>query len=324
MIVYSSMPIMFSSPSAAHDQVLLRQLRELALDSNNLAAVTSPMWAAQFLYQVGVKLPAVRPLAMYTRLESPDFVVVERAAVLMARSRVLHHTLWGIGALSMMNHMIDYMGDDRITLTAGWADFLSYKEIASHNAIVLVPHDPVMMAFYDYLALCVPIFLPSKRMMARLLGTSGYQYYWRETHAEARIDETEVNSIFHWSVSPLQAFSGDFLTRQYLVNLCSWYHTPNVLFFDSVVELFAHFLDPNWPMKSIHIRKQMQAHYQEQVLLVQDFYAHWLGAAAGAIYGRRNHIHSANLMLAEQQGGSISDDVLTNALVEPAAVALGS
>ena len=52
MIIYSSMPIMFSSPSPAHDQILLRQLRDLALDDNNLAAVTSPMWAAQFLYQV--------------------------------------------------------------------------------------------------------------------------------------------------------------------------------------------------------------------------------------------------------------------------------
>ena len=29
MIIYSSMPIMFSSPSPAHDQILLRQLRDL-------------------------------------------------------------------------------------------------------------------------------------------------------------------------------------------------------------------------------------------------------------------------------------------------------
>ena len=76
---------MFSSPSQQHDQVLLHEIRDLIDKPGTFAAVTSPMWSAQFLYQVGVKLPAVKPLASYTRAENPEWLAVERTVALMAR-----------------------------------------------------------------------------------------------------------------------------------------------------------------------------------------------------------------------------------------------
>ena len=126
-------------------------------------------------------------------------------------------------------------------------------------------------------------------MMARIFGIKGYAYYWRENEEDARLEDAANNGL-HWEYSPLQAFSSDFLTRQYLVNLCSWYHSPDVLYFDSMVELFAHFNDPEWPMRSIHIRKKMQANYLKESTKVQQFYAHWLGGAVRKMHLRRYYI----------------------------------
>ena len=43
-------------------------------------------------------------------------------------------------------------------------------------------------------------------------------------------------------------------------------------------------------MRSIHIRKKMQANYLKESTKVQQFYAHWLGGAVRKMHLRRYYI----------------------------------
>jgi len=253
--MYFSVRLSWSSDSAAQDSKLLKQLRALFADPRDFAATSSPIWSSQVLYQTAAYVPALRPLSLYATQQG--IVTLQEQskrlrysggrsdACLLVRSRLLFVTAHGIAFLHLLEALLPRLQPLQLALQG--TQWMAYQEYVGYRALLLIPHAPILMAFYDFYALNIPMVLPSKLYMLKLLQVRGHALEKRPledfdiSYTQARCettgpachqDQTTCDSLF--PASPMDIWPADVLDAGRLVDLMSFYSWPGVLVFDSL------------------------------------------------------------------------------------------
>ncbi|CAE7544288.1 unnamed protein product [Symbiodinium sp. CCMP2456] len=132
----------------------------------------APPIAAQGYWQTGVRLPVVRPVALYAKSSQPkhmrsseDILITKQVFTFWDFQCLLNAALpswaWGKWSFRYMTHLKD----------RSWGAWASYR------AAVVLPYDPQTLVFYELYSLSMPLLVPSKELLplffARSYGQDG-------------------------------------------------------------------------------------------------------------------------------------------------------
>ncbi|OLP85311.1 hypothetical protein AK812_SmicGene33729 [Symbiodinium microadriaticum] len=127
----------------------------------------APPIAAQGYWQTGVRLPVVRPVALYARSSQPkqmpsseDVLITKQVFTFWDFQCLLNAALpswaWGKWSFRYMTHLKD----------RSWAAWASYR------AAVVLPYDPQTLVFYELYSLSMPLLVPSKELLPLFFARS--------------------------------------------------------------------------------------------------------------------------------------------------------
>lgn len=240
MFMYFSMSLTWSSDSAEQDRRILLDLQRMLTSERMTSdgrpryfgAVTSHFWATQALFQTGLTMPVLRPLAKYVgNVTYTGFSKPGNLNILLARSRIWVGTAHGTAFLKMLDFFVPNMVPFNI-IPQGH-DWIDYDYVAMFRCVLLLPHHPVSMALYDYYALGIPIIVPSKRYMCRMLQLRGHTFTVRDRLDSIDVSVADAGLVESFPYSPMPQGVDDVRHAAFLVELMSYYNLPHVATFDS-------------------------------------------------------------------------------------------
>ncbi|CAE7780868.1 unnamed protein product [Symbiodinium sp. CCMP2592] len=132
----------------------------------------APPIAAQGYWQTGIRLPVVRPVALYAKSSRPKHMPNSEDVLITKQV----YTFWDFQCLlnsalpsaSGRTWSFKYMTDLKDRSWGAWA---------SSRAAVVLPYDPQTLVFYELYSLAVPLLVPSKDLLplffARSYGQDG-------------------------------------------------------------------------------------------------------------------------------------------------------
>lgn len=244
MFMYFSMTLTWSSDSAQQDRQILTNLQRMLTNEStassgrtrHFAAVTSHLWAAQALFQTGLHLPVLRPLARYVgNVTYVGFASPGKINVLLAKSRVWVGTAHGTAFLKMLDYFSAQMLP--FELVPQGSEWIDYVYLGMFRCVLLLPHHPVSMALYDFYAVGVPIIVPSKRYMCRMLQLKGHTFTVRDQMDSIDVSVANMSVLEVFPYSPMPQGVQDVRHAAFLVELMSYYTLPHVATFDSFQDL---------------------------------------------------------------------------------------
>lgn len=197
---------------------------KLTMDPRSTYATVAPYISLQLLYHMPAEVPAVRPLSLYTlpatytATREKDVFVGKRPIAFFDISRVL-------GAFSLANERQLNFVDAAEMFKLGT---VAFQDIASFRAGVYFPYDWLQtMAFYDWINMCLPTFIPDIPIYAFARGTNAPDE-WLTTSWHA------PSSVYPFHYGDWDSFAG----RVYWWLLNDFHALPGVRTFRSIAELF--------------------------------------------------------------------------------------
>eukprot|EP00928_Gymnodinium_smaydae_P089219 TRINITY_DN7320_c1_g1_i1.p1 TRINITY_DN7320_c1_g1~~TRINITY_DN7320_c1_g1_i1.p1 ORF type:complete len:759 (+),score=55.49 TRINITY_DN7320_c1_g1_i1:79-2355(+) len=132
-------------------------------------AVNNMILSEQIFYQTGKRMPYVRAHGLYTGasynpLYSHDGEVLMWRAPLFAFATLRCAMSRFIESNKRMRVAFKFLEDD---------EHMSWKQASQYRTIVLLPWDHALMTFYEFYSMAVPLLLPSKEWMYRLIYQRG-------------------------------------------------------------------------------------------------------------------------------------------------------
>lgn len=237
------------------DQLLLMHFKEMARNRcDNIIVVHNLMMREQIHYATSVRLPIVRPRSLY----------VHRGTPLRRLARV--HD--GPGRAPAWNRRVLFYRSSYVKLAPvlpvfeacleAWepayplsfrtvsspSDFLSYTEMQRYRAVVVFPHDPALMCFYELYSLHGPALLvPRKEWMFKIQQFTGWP--WSQTIGAVELAGLRaMQGLEAASASPAYAHypwwrpeDSNPTQALYWYMLSDTYRMPHVLKFSSFAEL---------------------------------------------------------------------------------------
>lgn len=116
---------------------------------------------------------------------------------------------------------------------------LSYSEIARFRAVVLFPWDHALMTFYELYSMNIPIFIPSKSWLIRLLYSDGDQL----GGSSMFVDLNTKNASRYESMLEFPFNFTSFDRRFYFLEFSDIATFPHVVEFDNFDHLFVNLED---------------------------------------------------------------------------------
>jgi len=170
----------------AEAQEYLTALRSMLLEPRGpvrgVAAYT--VTAALVGWQAGVALPLAGKAARYLPTGASWRPQGRQSEVLFARSRFLE-TAWGAHLRTLLEAFVKLQGA-AVTLAfqQDMASYLSYEELSTFRAVVILPQDLGLHKFTEHYAMAMPIWVPGREWAYRLQvfvpwGMVAYSGSWR-------------------------------------------------------------------------------------------------------------------------------------------------
>ncbi|CAE8627079.1 unnamed protein product [Polarella glacialis] len=236
MLGYLGLPLLWKRPTDHFDNATARKefwalLPGLLARPDVVLATNNPVLTEQIAYQAPQAiLPVVRPHARFTRATYAPTRL--REAMLVSRTKFLWVTL-GCALRHFMSN------EYPITFTIANSDSkFEFREMAAHRAVVLVPWEHALMAFYEFYSMSVPLLMPAASWAYRLvfdadgnLGstTSVYKDISDQCDQEAGCDPAR---------HPYPPFAfASFESRRYWYQYTSFVQFPHVTTFSSIPDL---------------------------------------------------------------------------------------
>ncbi|CAE6945043.1 DJP1 [Symbiodinium sp. CCMP2592] len=197
----------------------------------------SPYIAASIQYHTNQTLPCVRPLALYVGANryAPNRSEVS-LLVLCARTRLMmSHACRGLfregrRALSRTGPRLFLPSGDRDVVHG-----LSFAEVATFHAAVLIPWNIAITTFSEFYALHVPIFVPDPLWLARLWPKQMTSYAKSHPNLHRQLRPNHEHPTPYPS---LDSLATDFWIMLYWAeNYAGIYEMPGVQKFASIPEL---------------------------------------------------------------------------------------
>mmetsp|Transcript_125765 Transcript_125765/g.367540 ORF Transcript_125765/g.367540 Transcript_125765/m.367540 type:complete len:672 (+) Transcript_125765:49-2064(+) len=264
---YFGVHIAFMLKEAEDQLSLYRRFRDLLVqDPRNTLATVAPYISLQILHHVPIEVPAVRPTSLYTL---PAVYSGACAREVLLNKRPI--SFWDLAVL--MDTFARLNSKDLSFIDATELHQLgrfSFKDWAAFRAAVYFPYDWLQtMAFYDWVNMGLPTFVPDLPMYTFSRGTNA-------------VDEWEATT---WhippSVYPHHYSDWDDLTgRVYWWLLTDFKALPGIFAFSSIPELFMQLVSQDELVKMSGTMRQAQL---ERVAIAGRF---WHDALLRAIaYG---------------------------------------
>jgi len=215
--------------------------------------VQSPYIAESIFYHTKLRLPAVRPLALYvgaryrpnvTDLDSgelPRLPGESRLLVLCARTRLMmSHSCRAL--FREGRRLLPKRTPLRLHLPSGDSDVvhgLSFAEVASFTAVVLVPWNIAVTTFAELYAMHVPMFIPDSVWLARLWPKQMTSYGKAHPDIHRELRKAPEHQPQHPTPYPsLDRLTDDFRTSWYWAEHFAHLHAmPGVQSFTSIPNL---------------------------------------------------------------------------------------
>ncbi|CAK9022447.1 unnamed protein product [Durusdinium trenchii] len=146
---YFGLPLLYMVPHKDWSR-WLDDFIELAALPSSLFVSNNPLHSAQVDWQSGVRLPVLRPVALYI---TERFRPERLQEVLVPEPReacVLYCMLRAFTPEGYPFHFLGKADTDR-----------SYQTFSTFRSVVLYPHDFALMTFYEFYAMGMPLFMPS-------------------------------------------------------------------------------------------------------------------------------------------------------------------
>lgn len=245
VIGYFGVHVAFMVKGAEHQLSLYRRFRDrLAQDPRNTFATVAPYISFQILHHVPVEVPAVRPVSLYTL--PAVYSGISTHEVLLNKRPI---AFWDLAVLmdtfARLNNKELRFLDATELFALGRHTF---EDWAAFRAAVYYPYDWLQtMAFYDWVNMGLPTFVPDLPMYTYSRGTNA-------------LDEWEA-AAWHvpHSVYPYHYSDWDDLeSRVYWWLLTDFRALPGVYAFSSIPELFARLSSDKGLLKMSGTLRQAQ------------------------------------------------------------------
>jgi len=236
MLGYFGLPLLWKRPTDHFDSPSARSefwglLDYLVSQPEVVLLTNNPLLSEQIAYQsTGVPLPVVRPQATYT---NATYVPTRmKDAMLVSRTKFMWVTL----GCAMRHFMPEGYP---VSFTVANSDSkLGFREMAAHRAVVLVPWEHALMAFYEFYSMSIPLLMPDAHWAYRLvfdadgnLGSTTSQYL----DVSPRCDAVQGCSGARHPLAPFKFES--FESRRYWYQYSSFAQFPHIHKFSSVADL---------------------------------------------------------------------------------------
>lgn len=236
LLGYLGLPLLWKRPTDHFDNTTAREsfwglLRYLLGRSDVVLASNNPILAEQMAFQAkeAKNVPVVHPHARFTQAVYAPTLLND--VLLVSRTKFLWVTL-GCALRRFMDETYP------IKFTVANSDSkLSFKEMAAHRAVVLIPWEHALMAFFEFYSMSIPLLMPDASWSYRLIFD-----------AEGNLGSTLP---LYWDVSPecdsqvgcnpthpYQPFAFQtFQSRRYWYQYSSFAQFPHIHRFTSIAEL---------------------------------------------------------------------------------------
>lgn len=147
------------------------------------------------------------------------------------------------------------------TISEAYPKGFSWKALSQHKAIVVIPYTVSSGAFFEYLAMGIPMLFPSARLLAEW-HTKHFLFVERK-YALERMAGSTVKPVMQCFPDPNNDL--DFESVLFWMRLCDWYQWDGVTTFDSPEELGAILRDLDTPEKSKRLLAQSRRDLQNAI-----------------------------------------------------------
>eukprot|EP00434_Breviolum_minutum_P005952 symbB.v1.2.005249.t1/scaffold304.1/size234131/8 len=148
-------------------QSLMELLEESSQTSLAQMAVNNLILSEQIYFQTGYRMPYVRAHGLYTNMA---YAPTKSREVLVWRAPLFSYVTTRCAMLHFM------ASNPHVGLAFRFmeeSESLSYSEVGSFKAVVLIPWDHALMTFYELYSAGIPLLMPGAEWMYRLLYQRG-------------------------------------------------------------------------------------------------------------------------------------------------------
>ena len=261
LLGYLGLPLLWKRPTDHFDNKTAREsfwglFGYLLGRSDVVLASNNPILAEQMAFQAHAarNLPVVHPQARFTQaVYSPTLL---NDVLLVSRTKFL----WVTFGCALRR----FMGDSYpIKFTVANSDSkFSFREMAAHRSVVIIPWEHALMAFFEFYAMSIPLLMPEASWSYRLIfdaeGNLGstLPLYW---DVSPQCDHQVGCNPTH----PYQPFA--FMTlqsRRYWYQYSSFAQFPHIQRFSSIADLLERLLQVDLAQVSAAMRA-----FNQQTLL---------------------------------------------------------
>lgn len=166
---------------------------------------------------------------------------------------------------AIMNQLAEYLRQNCTlpvqTISQAYPTGFSWQALSQHKAIIVIPYTVSSGAFFEYLAMGIPMFFPSPRLLAEW-HTKHFLLVERK-YALERMSGSTIKPVVDCYPDPNNDL--DFESVLFWLKFCDWYQWDGVTTFDSIEEL-AHLLRTFDPQeKSARLLAQSKRDLQNAV-----------------------------------------------------------
>jgi len=138
-------------------------------------AVNNRILKEQIYYQTGVVVPYIRPHGLYTKML---YQASKDREVLFWRAPLFLYPTFRCALVQFLREMEksddELLNQYPLAITFMEADeLMKYEEVQEYRSIILLPWDHALMTFYELYQASMPMFLPHKEWMYRILYQRG-------------------------------------------------------------------------------------------------------------------------------------------------------
>jgi len=204
-------------------------------------------------YQFSIRVPLVRPLGLYTNV---TWTPRESSVLIVARSKFYFFTLECF--------LPYYTGSDYPInfKTLSTANRLTFEQMSQSLGVIIFPWEPVLMAFYEYYGMGMPIFMPDRMWLYRLVFNYDalHERVIRKVGGHI-IEGIDVSPKHVHPYPPTRMLSFD--ERRYWINWSDFVTFPHIQHFSNLQELTSMLLKSDYKkisedMKQVNKRRRIE------------------------------------------------------------------
>lgn len=241
MLGYLGLPLLWKRPTDHFDNTTARDifwglLTYLQERPDVVLATNNPLLTEQIAFQAkGALLPVVRPHARFTQAVYAPSRLYD--ALLVSRTKFMWVTLG-----CALRRFMDDTYPIKFTVANSDSKF-SFSEMAAHRAVVLIPWEHALMAFFEFYSMSIPLLMPDASWSYRLIfdaeGNLGCTIPLYSDVSPACPSGCDP-------IHPYQPFAfASFESRRYWYQYSSFAQFPHIQRFTSISDLLQQLLQLN-------------------------------------------------------------------------------